>query len=161
MVVDAAPPAADRASPLLALDEMDVDGHRHNHKDDAQTVSEAISGAMRHPEHDDASLWNRRVEKGPAVFPRSCCEMGTVPAGPFSGRTTLPRKGRATFLRSRRGARPSPFRSPAPAPSRLQVFDLDVRDRDFIAAFAFCSSPAHLQLIYGSSPAHLSFTPLW
>ena len=28
VVVDAAPPAADRASPLLALDEMDVDGHR-------------------------------------------------------------------------------------------------------------------------------------
>ena len=28
VVVDAVPPAADRASPLLALDEMDVDGHR-------------------------------------------------------------------------------------------------------------------------------------
>ena len=28
----------------------------------------------------------------PAVFMRSCCEMGTVPAGPRSGRATLPRK---------------------------------------------------------------------
>ena len=114
---------------------------------------------------------------------------GTVPAGPFSERhrdcprRAIFRKGYAPAQRSvkwglvkwglspaqRAGCVPAqpqrsaalPFRSPAPAPSRLQVLDLDVRDRDFLAAFAFCSSPAHLQLISGSSPAHLSFTPLW
>ena len=30
-------------------------------KTEPPTVREAISGAMRRPEHDDASLWNRRI----------------------------------------------------------------------------------------------------
>ena len=45
---------------------------------------------------------------------------------------------------------PPHFVRPRPPPSRLQDLDLDVWDRDFLTAFAFCSSPAHL-----------SFTPLW